>query len=119
MRTQSEAIRWLTNTCVSKELPLNDYISQFQNNAEISGISNKDMLINFFSRGIPTFLMRRVNSMDTVPDTIEKWYKQAIHFKIQWNKADAVKKKPLTSSPSKRTPLTHQNHNFKPLETLM
>ena len=88
--TKGEAIEWFTNTCILKGLLLNDYISQFQNNAEISGITNKDTLINFFLGGIPTSLMRRVDSMDTVPNTIEEWYKQAIHFKVQWVRADAI-----------------------------
>ena len=104
--TKSEAIKWLINTWVSKGLMLNDYISQFQSNVKVSGTMNEDTLINFFSRGIPTSLMRRVYSMDTVPDTIEKWYKQAMHFKVQWNKANSIKRNTFNH-------YTFQNKNLK------
>ena len=86
---KNEAIAWLTTTCVSKNLPLGDYISQFKNHITLSKI-NKDALINFFSRGIPISLMKQIYAMDTVPTKINDWYTCAVHFKTQWDRADAI-----------------------------
>ena len=72
--TREQAIAWLTTTKVNDKIDVLDYISKFKNNAALSGITNQNVLINFFSRGIPTQLMRRIYSMDTVPTTMEKWY---------------------------------------------
>ena len=55
---KNEAIAWLTTTTVTKNLPLGDYISQFKNHVALSEITHEDTLINFFSRGIPTPLMK-------------------------------------------------------------
>jgi len=90
---KGEAISWLTNARVSKEMSLSEYISLFQNNTEISGITNDNALINFFSRGIPTSLMKRIYSMDNVPTTIREWYDKAMHFKVQWDRAKAIKQR--------------------------
>ena len=68
---KNEAIAWLTNTIVTPKLPLGDYISQFKNQVAISEITHEDTLINFFSRGIPPALMKRIYGMDTVPTKIE------------------------------------------------
>lgn len=89
---KDQAIAWLSTTKTSNSLNLLEYISQFKNNVALSGIKNEDALINFFSRGIPTQIMRRIYSMDTVPDTIEKWYTQALHFKLVWEKANSITK---------------------------
>ena len=62
---KDQAIAWLTNTQVTNNLPLIEYISQFKNNTALSEITNQDALINFFSRGILVPIMRRVLSMDS------------------------------------------------------
>ena len=103
---KNKAIAWLTTTTVNKTLQLRDYISQFKNNTALSEINNDDTLINFFSQGIPTSLMRRIYSMDTVPTTIQGWYTRAIHFKTQWEKANTV----TTCKPYNPYP-TQKNHN--------
>ena len=90
--TKDQAIAWLSTTKVNDKLNLLEYISKFKNNAALSRITNQDILINFFSRGIPTQLMKRVYSMDTVPDTIEKWYLQMLHFKHVWEKTNEIAK---------------------------
>ena len=82
--TKDQAIAWFSTARTSNKLPLLEYISKFKKNAALSEIKNEDALINFFSRGIPTQIMRRIYSMDTVPTTIEKWYTQALHFKHVW-----------------------------------
>ena len=61
--TREQAIAWLTTTKVNDKIDILDYISKFKNNAALSGITNQNVLINFFSRGIPTQLMRRIYSI--------------------------------------------------------
>ena len=103
------AIAWLTTTSVTKNLPLRDYISQFKNLVALSKITHEDTLINFSSRGIPAPLMKQIYSMDTVPTKIDKWYTHAIHFKTQWDRADAIaSRKPYNPHPVQRN--HHQNH---------
>ena len=80
-----------------------DYISQFKNNAALSEISNEDVLINFYSRGIPPFLMKRIYGMDTVPTTIEKWYQATLRFQHVWEKTQEIAK-------GKTNPF-YQNHH--------
>ena len=103
VNVKNEAIAWLTTTIVTKNLLLGDYISQFKNNVALSEITHEDTLINFFSRGIPIPLMKRIYSMDTVPTKIDDWYAKAIHFKTQWDRADAIaSKKPYNPYPSQK-----------------
>ena len=42
--------------------------------------------------------MRRIMSMDTVPSTINEWYKKAIAFQTQWERADDIAKRNSRSS---------------------
>ena len=90
--TKEQAIAWLTTTKVNEKLDILDYISKFKNNAALSGITDENVLINFFSRGIPTQFMRRVYSMDIVPTTMEKWYQQTLHFKQVWERTNEIAK---------------------------
>lgn len=107
--TKSNAITWLTATKVSKELPLNEYISSFQNKVAISEITDQGVLINYFAVGINPSLMRRIMSMDTVPTTIEGWYTKAIHFKNQWERADVLDTRRKTfNSPHQKTYTPHR-----------
>ena len=88
--TKDQAIAWMTTTKVDKKTSLMDYISQFKNNAALSEISNEDVLINFYSRGIPSFLMRRIYGMDTVPNTIDKWYQATLRFQHVQEKTNEI-----------------------------
>ena len=90
--TKDQAIAWMTTTKVDKKTPLMEYISQFKNNAALSEINNEDVLINFFSRGIPPSLMKRIYGMDMVPTTINKWYQQTLHFQHVWEKTNKIAK---------------------------
>ena len=90
--TREQAIAWLTTTKVNDKIDILDYISKFKNNAALSGITDQKVLINFFSRGIPTQLMRRIYSMDNVPTTMEKWYQQTLHFKQVWERTNKIAK---------------------------
>ena len=88
--TKDQAIAWMTTTKVDKKTPLMDYISQFKNNAALSEINNEDVLINFYLRGIPTFLMKKIYGMDTVPNTIEKWYQATLRFQHVQEKTNEI-----------------------------
>ena len=101
--TKDQAIAWMMTTKVDKKTPLMDYISQFKNCAALSEISNEDVLINFYSRGIPSFLMKKIYGMDTVPDTIEKWYQATLRFQHVWEKTNEIAK-------GKTNPF-YQNHH--------
>ena len=90
--TKEQAIAWLTTTKVNNKLDILNYILKFKNNTALSGITDKNVLINFFSRGIPTQLMRRIYSMDIVPTTMEKWYQQTLHFKQVWERTNEIAK---------------------------
>ena len=90
--TKEQAIALLTTTKVNNKLDILNYISKFKNNAALSGITDENVLINFFSRGIPTQLMRRIYSMDIVPTTMEKWYQQTLHFKQVWENTNEIAK---------------------------
>ena len=90
--TKDQAIAWLSTAQTSDKLPLLEYISRLKNNATLSKIKNEDALINFFPQGIPTQIMKRIYSMDTVPTTVEKWYIQALHFKHVWEKTNNITK---------------------------
>ena len=90
--TKEQAIAWLTTTKVNDKIDILDYISKFKNNATLSGITDQNILINFFSRGIPTQLMRRIYSMDIVTTTMEKWYQQTLHFKQVWERTNKIAK---------------------------
>ena len=112
INVKNEAIAWLTNTIVTPKLPLGDYISQFKNQVAISEITHEDTLINFFLRGIPSALMKRIYGMDTVPTKIEDWYIRATQFKTQWERGDMVMKRrnytpftqPRTNTQTQSTP---------------
>ena len=87
---KGNAIAWLSTIQMVKDKKdvfhssLTDYISSFKNNVALSGITDHNVLIQYFSSGIPYALMRQVYSMDTPPDTITAWYAKAVHFQIQW-----------------------------------
>jgi len=69
---------------------LTEYTSLFQNNVAMSTIDDENVLIGYYSAGIPPSLMHRIMSMNTIPTTISAWYKKAIHFQTQWDRADEI-----------------------------
>ena len=105
--TKNQAIAWMTMAKVDKKTPLMEYISQFKNNAALSEINNEDVLINFFSRGIPPSLMKRIYRMDTVPTTINKWYQQTLRFQHIWEKTNEITK----GRPNPFHNRQHKQHN--------
>ena len=59
---------------------LNQYVSKFQNHIIQANIKDSNVLIGYFSAGIPPSLMWCIMSMDTISTTIQEWYCKAIHF---------------------------------------
>ena len=90
------AVTWLTTTRMTKKQDgtyspsLTDYISTFQNNVALATITDHNVLIGYFSAGIPPSLMKRIMSMDTVPSKVDEWYSKAIHFQTQWERAEEI-----------------------------
>ena len=83
-------ISWLSTKCMQKNAKNNsyspslvEYVSMFKNHVALANISDANVLIGYFSAGIPPPLMRCIMSMDTVPSTINNWYKKAIAFQTQ------------------------------------
>ena len=97
--TTGTAIAWLTTKRMIPRKdrtytpPLNQYISEFQNHVAQANIKDPNVLIGYFSAGIPPSLMRRIMSMDTVPTTIQEWYSKAIHFQTQWERAEEISRR--------------------------
>ena len=72
---------------------LNTYITNFQQKAAIASLEAKkhdNILIGYFINGIPTPLMRRIYSMDTIPTDIDAWYVQVLKFQIQWEHTNEI-----------------------------
>ena len=99
------AISWLSTKHMIKNAKnnsyspsLTEYVSTFKNHVALANISDANVLIGYFSTGIPPPLMRRIMSMDTVPSAIEEWYKKAVVFQTQWERADDIAKRNSKSS---------------------
>ena len=82
---ESEARDWLVSAHVSKELTLENYITEFKNHVALSGATEEKMLIDLFASGIQPALMTQILSMDTIPTTLNEWYTKAAHFKSRWD----------------------------------
>ena len=98
-------ISWLSTKCMIKNAKnnlyspsLTEYISTFKNHIALTNISDANVLIGYFSAGIPPPLMRRIMSMDTIPSTIDEWYKKAVAFQTQWERADDITKRNTKAS---------------------
>ena len=62
-------------------------------------MSNTAILIGYFSSGIPTPLMQRIYSMETVPNPIDDWYKCAQKFQTQYEHAKEVENRRKGTTP--------------------
>ena len=67
-----------------------EYISAFQNHVALATITNQNVLIGYFSAGIPPASMKHIMSMDMILEKIKKWYTKAIHFQTQWERAEEI-----------------------------
>ena len=104
-------VAWLTTTKMTRKQdgsynpPLTEYISTFQNNVALATITDHNVLIGYFSAGIPPPLMKRIMTMDTVHTKVEEWYSKAIHFQTQWERAEEI-------SQCNRQPTKATYHSF-------
>ena len=93
------AISWLAHKRMTSrsngtfEPPLTMYIAGFQNHVAQSGITDHNVLIGFFSAGIPSGLMKSIYSMETVPTTIDDWYKKALTLQTHYERAREVEQR--------------------------
>ena len=95
---ESEAQHWLVTAHVSKELSLEDYITDFKNHVALCGATEEKMLIDLFASGIQPSLMTCILSMDMIPTTLNEWYTKAAHFKSQWDRAKSLRSRHQLSS---------------------
>ena len=90
------AIFWLAHKRMTSknngtfESPLTTYIAGFQNHVAQSRITDHNVLIGFFSAGIPSGLVKSIYSMETVPITIDDWYRKALTFQTHYECAREV-----------------------------
>ena len=90
---------------------LESYISTFQSNTTHASITDHNVLISFFTAGIPTLLMKCIMSLNTVPEKIDDWYSKAIHFQNQWDRAEQI------AQQSGRSTQTFQSFSSSPRTT--
>ena len=81
-----EAMNWLSTTRINSGEQLQEYINTFKLNivcAKYDETKDAATLISYFSAGVPTWIMHRIQAMDTVPTTLALWYEKAAHFHLQ------------------------------------
>ena len=93
--TAGNAISWLSIHHMIKKNrkfspSLESYILTFQSNTTRAGIMDYNILISFFTAGIPTLLMKQIMSLNTVSDKIKDWYSKVTHFQNQWDHAEQI-----------------------------
>ena len=79
-------MNWLSTTCINAGEQLQEYINTFKLNvvcAKYDETKDAATLISYFSAGLPTWIMHRIQAMDTVPTTLTLWYEKATHFRLQ------------------------------------
>ena len=80
------------------------YISTFKNHIALANISDPNILIGYFSAGIPPPLMHCIMFMDTIASTIDDWYKKTIAFQTQWEHTNDMAKG--------NSKMSHQTYHF-------
>ena len=81
-----EAMSWLSTTRIDSGEQLQEYINTFKLNvirAQYNELKDTATLISYFSTGLPTWIMHRIQAMDMVPTTLAIWYEKAAHFHLQ------------------------------------
>ena len=80
-----EAMNWLSTTRINSGEQLQEYINMFKLNVvrtKYNEVKDAATLILYFSAGVPTWIMHRIQAMDTVPTTLALWYEKAAHFHL-------------------------------------
>ena len=105
--TTQEAMNWLSTTRINSGEQLQEYINMFKLNivrAKYDELKDATTLISYFSAGVPTWIMHRIQAMDTVPTTLALWYEKVAHFRLQKEIAWKIA-------------LTHRGNSPQPLRT--
>ena len=106
-------MNWLSTTCINSGEQLQEYINTFKLNvvqAKYNELKDAATLISYFSATLPTWIMHRVQAMDTVPTTLTVWYEKAAHIHLQ---KEITRKIALTHQGNgPQSPRTNQN--FQP-----
>ena len=105
-----EAMNWLSTTHINSREQLQEYINMFKLNvvrAKYDEVKDAATLISYFFAGVPTWIMHRIQAMDTVPTTLALWYEKAAHFHIQ--KEIARKITLIHHGNAPQPPCTNQN----------
>ena len=79
-------MNWLSTTRINSGEQLQEYINTFKLNVvrtKYDEVKDAATLISYFSTGVPTWIMHRIQAMDTVPATLTLWYEKAAHFHLQ------------------------------------
>ncbi|KAF8546709.1 hypothetical protein OG21DRAFT_1426311, partial [Imleria badia] len=82
------------------------YINQFKVTAHQSGLTDHSVLIRFFSKGLNPGLMKRIYTMDIVPNKIEAWYTKAKAFQAQWARSNKIAARHSRKKNTQSTPTT-------------
>ena len=108
--TAQEAMNWLSTTRINSGEQLQEYINTFKLNvvcAKYDELKDANTLISYFSAGVPTWIMHRIQAMDTVPTTLTLWYEKAAHFCLQKEIAQKIALTHRGNGP--QPPCTNQN----------
>ena len=79
-------MNWLSTTRINSGEQLQEYINTFKLNVvrtKYNETKDAATLISYFSAGVPTWIMHRIQAMDTIPTTLTLWYEKAAHFRLQ------------------------------------
>ena len=104
-------MNWLSTTRIDSREQLQEYINMFKLNivrAKYDELKDAATLISYFSAGVPTWIMHRIQAMDTVPTTLALWYEKAAHFHLQ---KEIARKITLTHQ-GNRPQSPHTNQSF-------
>ena len=107
-----EAMNWLSTTCINAGEQLQEYINTFKLNvvrAKYDEMKDAATLISYFSAGLPTWIMHRIQAMDTIPTTLALWYEKAAHFRLQKEIAQKIALMHHGNAP----PPPRTNQNFR------
>ena len=111
-----EAMNWLSTPRINCREQLQEYINMFKLNvvhAKYDKSKDATTLISYFSAGVPTWIMHRIQAMDTVPTTLALWYEKAAHFHLQKEIARKITLMHHGNGP--QPPCTNQS--FRPLNS--
>ena len=67
-----------------------EYVAQFKILASRSGITDYEALVELFQRGLQRDLLKSIYNKDTLPTTMDDWYKAAQAMDHQWRRMRRV-----------------------------